>query len=219
MKDKNFVTPEQVLASIYGKTSVQIAMSEKRRDELIAAAIFTSFRNQEFGTRFRLPADYRNADLTADARGIDVTITDTTGRKKELQIKGVYIQRSIERRKHHNTKGAAQVTGRRTWRIIQKDSEELTTMMRGELEKIVQDYSGVYLIIHVIADLATQTSLGIAIKNSRDIVSNLKAKEVWFLRHVPVRIIRQGKQGPEAFAYKLIKVSPNSHTYAFSFSL
>src|SRR5258706_11187202 len=105
MKTKNFVTPEQVLASIYGKTSLQLRMSEKRRDELIAAAIFTSFRNQEFGTRFRLPDDYRHADLTDDARGIDVTITDTTGRKKQLQIKGIYIQRSIERRKHHNTQG------------------------------------------------------------------------------------------------------------------
>lgn len=214
-----FISPEDVLRAIYGKSTLELGMSEKRRDELIAAAIFTSFRNQEFGTRFKLPANYREANETEDARGIDVTVSEPAGRSKQLQIKGVYIQRSIERRRLHQTKGAPRILGRRSWRQIQKDSEELTTIMRGELSKIIQDYSGVILIIHVIADFATQTSLEIAIKASRDIMEELKAKEVWFLRHIPVRVIGYTPTASECHAYKLIKVFPGRHTYAFSFAL
>lgn len=219
MRHGGFIDPEKVLTEVFAKTSLQLGTSEKRRDELLAAAIFTSFRNQEFGTRFRLPADYKNSNLTEDAQGIDLTVVDTSGRKKELQIKGVYIERSIERRKKHMTQGHARIMGRRTRRLIEKDSEELTKLMQGELKKIIQDYSGIILIIHVIADLATQTSLEIAIKNSRPLVENLLAKEVWFLRNVPVRVVNGNLKAPACYAYKLIKVSPDHHTYAFSFTL
>jgi len=140
------MTPENVLSAIYGKTSVELGMSEKRRDEMIAPAVFASFRNQEFGTHLRLPADYKNPDLTADAQGIDVVARDANGHKKELQIKGIYIQRSIERRRRHMTKGAPAAYGRKTRRQIIKDSEELTKIMRHELFKIRQDYSGIFLI-------------------------------------------------------------------------
>lgn len=219
MKKVSLLAPEHVLGLIYGKTSIELGMSEKRRDEVIAAAIFASFRNQEFGTRFLLPHNYREENHIEDAEGIDMVIEDPAGRKKKLQIKGVHIQRSIERRRHHKTKGAPRILGRKTKRQIQKDSEELTKIMTAELEKIVQDYSGLYLLIHVIADLATQTSLEIAIKNSRDIVSNLKAREVWFLRNIPVRAIYGKRSNPNCHAYKLIKVAPDRHTYAYSFAL
>ena len=43
------------------------------------------------------------------------------------------------------------------------------------MTKIHHDYSGLYLVIHVVADLATQTSLEIAIKKCEKIVSKLKA--------------------------------------------
>jgi hypothetical protein len=218
-KAPQMMPPEDVLAAIYGKTSLELGMSEKRRDEMIAAAIFASFRNQEFGTRLKLPADYKNPDLTADAQGIDVVARDSNGRKKEFQIKGIYIQRSIERRRKHMTRGAPAVYGRKTRRQIIRDSEELTKIMEHELEKIRQDYSGIYLIIHVIADLASQTSLGIAIKNSRETVASLKAKEVWFLRQIPVRMLRGRMSACECYAYKLIKVFPDKHTYGFSFAL
>lgn len=219
MESTPFVTPEEVLAAVYGKTSVELGMSEKRRDEIIAAAIFSSFRNLEFGTRLRLPADYRNADLAADAEGIDVVARDANGRKKELQIKGIYIQRSIERRKHHQTRGAPAVYGRKTQRQIRRDSEELTKIMLRELAKIHHDYSGIILIIHVIADFATQTSLEIAIKNSREVVSTLKAKEVWFLRQIPVRMLRTQTSECRVHAYKMIKIFPDKHTYGFSFAM
>lgn len=214
-----FVSPEEVLGAIYGKTSLELRMSEKRRDEMIAAAIFTSFRNLEFGTRLALPADYKNPDLTADAQGIDVVARDANGRKKELQIKGIYIQRSIERRRRHSTGGAPAVYGRKTQRHIRRDSEELTMIMHHELNKIRQDYTGIILIIHVIADFATQTSLGIAIKNSREVVASLKAKEVWFLRQIPVRMVHGRRSSSNCYAYKLIKVFPDKHTYGFSFAL
>ena len=216
---KDYVTPEEVLGAIYGKTSLEIGMSEKRRDEVIAAAIFASFRNQEFGTHIRLPADFRDSNLTEDAQGIDMVVADTNGRRKKIQIKGVYVERSIERRRRHQTKGFARILGRRSQRMIKRDSEELTRIMKGELKKIVQDYNGLFLIIHVIADLATQTSLEIAIKKSQSIVSNLKAKEVWFLRHVPVRVIRSNARVLNCHSYKLIKVAPDRHTYGFSFAL
>lgn len=163
-KPKLFVASEAVLREIYGKSSLETRMSEKRRDEVIAAAIFTSFRNQEFGTRFQLPGDYRHASEEDDKAGIDLVVSDATGRKKKLQIKGVHIRRSIERRKGHKTFGVAQVLGRKTQRLIRTDSAELTRTMREELKKIIQDYSGIYLLIYVSADLATQTSLQIAIK-------------------------------------------------------
>ncbi len=215
---RKFVSPEHVLREIYPKTSLELGIPEKRRDELIAAAIFASFRNHEFGTHFQFHPDYREIHVEEDAQGIDVVLEDPSGRKKKLQIKGVYIQRSIERRRHHAVKGAARVTGRRTRRQIKKDSKELTAIMRGELTKIIHDYSGLVLIIHVIADLATQTSLEIAIKKSSKIVANLMAKEVWFLRHIPVRALSP-QQPVTCHAYKLIKVSPDKHTYAFSFSV
>jgi len=218
-KTQGFVTPEEVLGAIYGRTSLECGMSEKRRDEVIAAAIFTSFRNQEFGTHFQLPSDFRKTRHREDAAGIDLVVVNDNGRKKCLQIKGVYIERSIKRRRYHKTGGVARVLGRRTKKMVQRDSEELTQIMKGELKKIIHDYRGLFLIIHVLADLATQTSLEIAINNSRKIVSNLKAKEVWFLRNIPVRIIHGRKSQPNCHAYKLIKVSPDKHTYGFSFAL
>ena len=217
--DKRFVAPESVLAALYGKSSLETGLSEKRRDEVLAAAIFTSFRNQEFGTRLILPSDFRNCNETEDAMGIDIIVQDASGRKKQLQIKGIHIQRSIERRKKHQTKGYPRITGRKTQRWIKRDSEELTKVMRGELNKIVQDYSGIYLIINVNADLATQTSLEIAIRKSQDVVSHLKAKEVWFLRNIPVRTLHGKRSLVNTYAYMLIKVSPDKHTYVFSFSL
>lgn len=218
-KENAFISPESVLSALYGKSSLETGMSEKRRDEVIAAALFTSFRNQEFGTRFRLPANFRSCNETDDARGIDMIVQDPGGRKKQLQIKGVHIQRSINRRIHHQTKGFPRITGRHTQRLIKRDSEELTKIMRDELKKIVQDYSGIYLILHVMADLATQTSLEIAIRKSQDIVSHLKAKEVWFLRNIPVRALKGKQSVPNSHAYILIKVAPDKHTYVFSFTL
>ncbi len=214
----SLVPPEHVLASTYGRTTRQLRLSEKRRDELIAAAIFTCFWNQEFGTHFRLPPDYREIHQAEDAEGIDLVVTDTNGRKKELQIKGIYLKRSIERRRRHFTRGAARVRGRRTWKWIQRDSEELTKLMKEELQKIIQDYNGLVLIINVIADFATQTSLEVAIQNSRAIVSSIRAREIWFLRHIPVRDIH-GRAPQNCHAYKLIKARPGRHTYAFSFAL
>ncbi len=216
--DKAWVSPEQVLSAIYGKSSLETGMSEKRRDEVIAAAIFVSFRNQEFGTRFRLPADFRNGDEQEDAAGIDMTVADKHGRKKRLQIKGIHIQRSIERRKAHNTKGVPRVT-RRSQKMIRRDSDELTKIMKDEIHKIDQDYTGLYLIIHVSADLATQTSLEIAMRKSHEAVRNIKAKEVWFLRGVPVRALRGKNSLPNCHAYELIKVTPHKHTYCFAFAL
>lgn len=217
---KSFVSPEQVLSAIYGKSSLETGISEKRRDEVIAAALFVSFRNQEFGTRFKLPANFREGNDPEDAEGIDMTVCDDRGRKKKLQMKGVHIQRSILRRMHHNTKGVARITGSRSQRQIRRDSEELTKIMSAQLSKIIQDYSGIYLIIHVIADLATQTSLEIAIRKSQNIVAHLRAKEVWFLRNIPVRAIG-GPQAPppNGHAYELIKVAPDKHTYCFAFTL
>ncbi len=217
--EQSFVSPEQVLAAIYGKSSLEIGMSEKRRDEVIAAALFVSFRNQEFGTQFKMPAHFREGNEKEDAAGIDMTVCDSRGRKKKLQIKGIHIQRSILRRIHHNTKGVARITGETSQRFIRRDSEELTKIMSAALSKIIQDYSGLYLIIHVIADLATQTSLEIAIRKSQSIVSHLKAKEVWFLRNVPFRAIGDKKTQPNSHAYELIKVAPDKHTYCFAFSL
>lgn len=216
--DKSWVSPEAVLAALYGKSSLETGISEKRRDEVIAAAIFVSFRNQEFGTKFRIPANFREGNETEDAQGIDMTVCDNRGRKKRLQLKGIHIQRSILRRMHHNTKGVARIYGSRSQRMIRRDSEELTKIMAEELGKIVQDYSGIYLIIHVMADLATQTSLEIAMRKSQAIVSHLKAKEVWFLRNIPVRTIAKPKE-PNAHAYELIKVTPDKHSYCFVFSL
>jgi hypothetical protein len=214
-----FVAPESILASIYGKTSLESGLSEKRRDEVIAAAIFASFRNQEFGTRIQLPADFRNSDETDDARGIDIIVKDLNGRAKQLQIKGIHIQRSIDRRKGHKTKGVARVFGRKTRIWIKRDSEELTKIMKGELSKIIHDYSGIYLILYVSADFATQTSLEIAIRQSQHIVAHLKAKEVWFLRNIPVRMLKGKNSYPNCHSYMLLKVSPDKHTYVFSFSI
>lgn len=216
---KLLVPPEQVLSAIYGKTSLETGISEKRRDEVIAAAIFTCFRNQEFGTRFQLPADFRNSIETEDAQGIDMVVREPEGRAKKLQVKGIYIQRSIVRRMNHNTRGAAQILGRKTRRIIERDSAELTKIMKESLRKIIQDYSGIILIIHVIADLATQTSLNIALRNSRDLVSNLKAREVWFLRHIPVRVLNRKRADTSSHTYKILKVAPDRQTYCFSFTL
>ena len=95
----------------------------------------------------------------------------------------------------------------------------LEKIMKHELEKIVQDYSGISLIIYVSADLATQTSLEIAIRKSQSVVSGLKAKEVWFLRNIPVRMIHGKASNPNCHAYQLIKVAPYKHTYGFVFSL
>lgn len=194
-------------------------MSEKRRDEVIAAAIFASFRNQEFGTRFQLPADYSTQNLQEDARGIDIVVEDRNGRKKQLQIKGVYIQRSIQRRRHHATRGFARVLGRRSQRLIKEDSKELTKIMKNELAKIIHDYSGLFLIIHVIADLATQTSMEIAIRKSQEIVTHLKAKEVWFLRHIPARAFRGKESVVTTHTFMLLKVFPDKHSYCFTFAL
>jgi len=219
MTKNGFLSPEKVLSEVFGKTSTELNMSEKRRDEVIAAAIFTSFRNQEYGTRYHIHEDYKNADLKEDARGIDMVVADRNGKTRKLQIKGIYIQRSIERRRKHMTRGVAKVLGRRTQRQIKMDSEELTKIMRAELEKIVQDYSGLFLVIHVIADLATQTSLEIAIRRSKKIVSNLKARDVWFLRHIPVRVISSRSRLSESHSFKLIKVYPDKHTYCYTFAL
>lgn len=216
----HWVSPEQVLAAIYGKSSLEIGMSEKRRDEVIAAALFVCFRNQEFGTRFLLPAHFRKANEKEDAEGIDMVVADSKGRKKELQMKGIYIKRSILRRMHHNTKGFARIrSNQQSRRRMKRDSDELTKIMSAELSKIVQDYSGIYLIIHVIADLATQTSLEIAIRKSQKIVANLKAKEVWFLRNIPVFDLAEHARPPHGHAYELIQISPAKHTYCFAFSL
>ena len=216
---KSFVSPEQVLSAIYGKTSLETGMTEKRRDEVIAAAIFVSFRNQEFGTRFKLPADFRDGDMKEDAEGIDMVVSDLRGRRKKLQVKGIHIQRSIERRKNHNTRGVARITGAKSQKLIKRHSEELTKIMKGELTKIVQDYSGLYLILYVSADLASQTSLEIAIRKSQNVVSNLRAKEVWFLRNVPVRSLRGKNALPNSHVYELLKVTPDKHTYCFAFAL
>lgn len=217
--EKKYVSPEQVLGAIYGRSSLEIGMSERRRDEVIAAAIFTSFRNQEFGTRFKLPADFRQGDLKQDAEGIDMEVADNKGRRKNLQVKWIHIQRSITRRMHHNTKGVARIM-KNSQKFIKRDSEELRKIMKGELQKITQDYGGIYLIINVSADLATQTSLEIAIRKNQDVVSKLRAKEVWFLRSIPVRAIYGKKsQPPNCHAYELIKLAPDKHTYCFAFAL
>lgn len=215
----SLVAPESVLAALYGKTSLETGMSEKRRDEVLAAAIFTAFRNQEFATRFMLPASFRECNETEDARGIDMIVQDPSGRKKQLQIKGIHIQRSISRRKFHQTRGYPMVMGRRTQKIIKRDSEELAHIMKGELKKIVQDYGGITLIITVNADLATQTSLEIAIRKNQAIVAALKAKEVWFVRNVPVRALKGKKTQINSYAYQLIKAAPDKHSYVFSFAL
>lgn len=214
-----FVTPAHVLGEVYGKTSLQLKMSEKRRDEVIAAAIWTCFRNQEFGTRYKMSGNYKEVDHEQDARGVDVVIAEPGGRQKKLQIKGVHIKRSIQRRKKHATKGTPRVLGYKTLRYSKRDSAELTKMMKEELLKIHHDYSDLYLLIHVIADFATQTSLEIAMKKCEKIVAKLKAREVWFIRHVPVRAIYGKKGDVTAHTYKLIKLTPERHTYAFSFAL
>ena len=220
MKKLAYIPPEYVLSAIYGKTSRQTGLSEKRRDEVIAAAIYACFCNQEFGTRFKLPADYRKADLKEDAEGIDITlINGNNSRRKRIQIKGVYLPRSIERRKKHSTRGHARVTGFKSQRFIKRDSAMLTKMMQGELEKIHHDYSGLILIIHVIADLANQTSLEIAIRNSQKVVNRLKAREVWFLRNIPVRAIHGKMTMLNSHAFNLLKLAPDKHTYGFSFAL
>jgi hypothetical protein len=217
-QQKKLAPAEQVLSAIYGKTSLETGISEKRRDEVIAAAIYTCFRNQEFGTRFQLPANFRGADETEDARGIDMIVQEPAGRTRQLQIKGIYIQRSIVRRMNHKTRGAAHIYGMKARRQIERDSAELTRIMKDSLDKIIQDYSGIVLIIHVIADLATQTSLNIALRNCRDIVSHLKAKEVWFLRHIPVRILNRKRADISSHTYKLMKIVPERQTYCFSFA-
>jgi hypothetical protein len=71
----------------------------------------------------------------------------------------------------------------------------------------------------VVADLATQTSLEIAIRKSKDIVTHLKAKEVWFLRNIPVRAVNGKQSRINCHAYQLLKVAPDKHTYTFSFGL
>lgn len=219
MTQEQYVTPESVLAALYGRTSKELSISENRRDEVIAAAIFTSFRNHEFGTKFKLPADYRTIDHKQDHAGIDIIVSNPNGRNKKLQIKGIHIQRSIERRKNHSTKGAPRLLGRRTRKMVQDDSEELTSVMKEELEKIIQDYRGLVLVIHVIADLATQTSLEIAIRKSLKVLEKLKANEVWLLRHVPVLDLH-GKRSPINYhSFQIIKVSPDRRTYGFSFAL
>jgi len=217
--EKNYLTPEIVLAQLYGRTSEELDLSEGRRDEVIAAAIFMSFRNQEFGTKFKIPANYRTIDRFEDASGIDMVVSNSSGRKKKLQIKGIHIQRSIERRKKHATRGGACLMGRKTRRLVQNDSEELTRIMRDELKKIVQDYSGVVLLIHVIADFATQTSLEIAIRKSFNILEELKANEIWLLRNVPVRILRGNRSRINCHSFQIIKVAPNRRTYGYSFAL
>ncbi len=217
MNETPLVWPERVLEAIYGKTSLEIGMSEKRRDEVLAAAIFTAFRNQEFGTRFKLPADFRNCNEREDAAGIDIIVVDNRGRKKKLQIKGIHIERSILRRKLHATRGAARVSSR-SQRFIRRDSEELTRKMKGELEKIIQDYSGLYLIINISADLATQTSLEIAMRKSQSVVAHLKAQEIWFMRNIPVRALDK-RSVPNCHVYELLKVAPDKHTYYYAFSL
>lgn len=216
---RKFVTPESVLASLYGRTSKELNISENRRDEVIAAAIFTSFRNQEFGTRFKLPADYREVDPRQDSAGIDMVVSNDTGRNKKLQIKGIHIQRSIERRRTHRTKGSPRLLGRRTRKRVQNDSEELTRIVKEELSKITQDYRGTVLVIHVIADFATQTSLEIAIRQSLGVVEQLKASEVWLLRHIPVLAIHGKRSQTNCYSFQIIKVLPDRRTYGFSFAL
>lgn len=217
--ENNFVSPERVLAAIYGKTSLETGLSEKRRDEIIAAAIFTSFRNQEFGTRFKLPADFRNADWKQDAEGIDLVVTDKGGRKKKLQIKGIHIERSVRRRKTHATRGLARITGVKYQKFIMRDSEELTKIMKGELDKIDQDYSGMCLIIYVSADLATQTSLEIAIRKAQKTVAKLKAREIWMIRNIPIRMVNGKHTVPNCHTYELLKISPDRHSYCYSFAI
>ncbi len=221
MVTKKHIRPETVLSKIYGKSSLELKMSEKRRDEVIAAAIFTSFRNQEYGTKFQFPADYKEENHEEDARGIDMVVYNAiSGRSKKLQIKGVYIRRSIERRRLHKTKGVAQLTGRKCRRLVEENSEELREIMKEQLEKILHhDYSGIILIIHVVADLATQTSLEIAIKKCRPILEKIKAKEIWILRNIPIHVIHQPKEKLRTHSFRLIQVSPYplSYTYTFSF--
>ncbi|MDP3921054.1 MAG: hypothetical protein Q8R76_09665 [Candidatus Omnitrophota bacterium] len=218
-KSVGFMSPEHVLGTIYGKSSLALKMSEKRRDEVIAAAIFTSFRNQEFGTNFKLPADYEKIHHAEDARGIDIVVASDNGRLKKLQIKGIYISRAIRRRRRHETTGAARVLGRKSQRQIQRDSLELAQVMKVALERITQDYSGLFLIIYVNADLATQTSLEIAMRKSAKRVEKLQAQEIWFLRNIPVRAIRGKASRINCFTYELLKVKPDRHTYVFSFAL
>lgn len=213
------VSPEHVLASVYGRTSLDAGVSEKRRDELIAAAIYASFRNQEFGTRLSFSADYREPDLRRDAEGIDIELRDANGRMKRLQIKGIYLQRAIERRRSHCTGGAPAIRGRRARHVMLRDSEELSRIMQAEISKIIQDYEGLILVIHVLADYATQTSLEIAIRNSQNRVQHLKAREVWFIRQVPVRLIHGSTAYFRSYAYQLLKAAPDRHTYGYCFTL
>jgi len=219
LRKTRWIRPEQALGALYGRTSRQLGIGENRRDEVITAAIFASFRNQEFGTNLRLPADYREIDRKADAEGIDIVLADSNGRYKKLQIKGIHIQRSIERRKLHKTRGTARVRGRKTQKQIQADSAELSRIMHKELKKIIQDYSGLVLIFNVSADFASQTSLERAIHKNSELVEQFKAREVWFLRNIPVRAVHGRNSTTKCHAYKLIKVLPDHHTYGFSFAL
>lgn len=216
---KTFVAPEKVLAELFGKTSVELGMSEKRRDEVIAAAIFASFRNQEFGTKFKLPIDFRIPRRHEDAVGIDVVIASENGRRKQLQIKGVHIKRSIMRRRHHVTKGAPAYLGRRSLKLAKRDSEEITKVMKEQMAKIKQDYTGIFLIFDIKADFASQTSIEIAIRNSREFLEKLMAKEVWFLRNIPIRAIHGRQTLMNAYSYKLTKMVPDRHTYSYTFAI
>jgi hypothetical protein len=67
--------------------------------------------------------------------------------------------------------------------------------------------------------LASQTSLEIAIRNSHKIVEHFRAKEIWFLRNIPVRMIGNKSKEISCHAFKLIKLFPDRHTYGFSFAL
>ena len=217
---KSTVSPAHVLSHIYGKTSVELDISEKRRDEIITSAIFAAFRNQEFGTHFKLPKNYKDPSYNQDARGVDMVIYDSkSDRLKQLQVKGVYIQRAIARRMRHSTRGVATISSRRMYKLMQRDSEERQAIMQQSLEKIIQDYSGISLLIYINADLATQTSLEIAIQANKELLSNLKAKEVWILRNIPVRTLNRRSTPIQTHSYQIFQIQPYKHTYSFCFSL
>lgn len=97
MVSGSLIPPEYLLGTLYGRTATELGMPNRRREELIVAAMFASLYNNECGTGFQLPRRYLEG---VDADGIDVTVEGDGGAAKlRLQIKGINIAQAIARRR------------------------------------------------------------------------------------------------------------------------
>lgn len=209
------VPPADVLMSIYGP-SPAIELSPKRRLELGTACVFLDHYDEERNAWFQIPAEQIGEDNRDDAFGIDVIARTDTGDELKLQVKGIHIDRAIQRWKQGISVATEEAFGGDAVTRQQEDEQQLRAIFRDEILKLKhKDYGDSIVLFYTDSESTPQAALEELIAANIDDIRAVRAREVWFIQDIPTAQAADRPTRGGCTVYKLLKAAPDRATHFY----